>query len=353
MSAGVNGDGRVTTVGDVREQVTALLVGSGVPETPARLTATALAVTESWGVTSHGLMRLPYYLARLQAGGVRADAELKSVSDSGPVVTYDGQGGLGHWQVWRAAELAADRCATYGLAAVAVGNSSHCGCLGVYTLPIVAAGQVALVFSNGPAVMPPWGGSEPVLSTSPLAAGIPCRPRPAIVDLATSAVARGRIAERARRGEQLPEGWALDVDGKPTVDPKAALAGMLAPLGGAKGFAIALLVEALTGGIVGPALSSDVADMFDSGAAAAPQRIAHLVLAVDPRRLDVDGDGQRRLDELAERVVNAGGRVPGASRRHPEEIAPEEPLVVAAQTAAELDEWAVRLGVADSTRLPD
>jgi (2R)-3-sulfolactate dehydrogenase (NADP+) len=333
------GADRTVTTGAVLEQVTALLAACDVPVDAARLTAKALTLTESWGVTSHGLMRLPYYLMRLREGGIRAGAEVITVQDTGPVVAQDGQDGLGHWQLWRAAELAAERCRSYGLAAVSVGRSSHCGCLGVYTLPIVDAGQLALIFSNGPAVMPPWEGNRPVLSTSPLAAGIPCRPRPALVDLATSAVARGRIAERARRKEPLQPGWALDCDGVPTVDAQAALAGMLAPLGGVKGFAIALLVEALTGGLVGPALSTDVADMFDADAVHRPQRISHLVLAIDPERVDVDGDARRRLDELAKRVVSAGGRLPGVGRRHPREIPPDEPLVIAGQTAAELDEW--------------
>jgi (2R)-3-sulfolactate dehydrogenase (NADP+) len=338
------------TVGSVRAQAAALLTASGVPDEAAQVTAKALTVAESWGLSSHGLMRLPYYLARLQAGGVNPAAELALVQDTGPVVAYDGQGGLGHWQLWKAAEIAAQRCATYGLAAVSVGNSSHCGCLGVYTVPVVDAGYLALVFSNGPAVMPPWGGSQPLLSTSPLAAGIPCRPKPAIVDMATTAVARGRIAERAHRGEALPEGWALDSTGAPTVDAQAALVGMLAPLGGAKGYAIALLVEALTGGLVGPALSTDVSDMFDADVVAVPQRIAHLVLAIDPARMDVDGKAQQRLDALAANVGQAGGRLPGERRRHPDEISLDEPLDLAPRTAAELAEWQVRLGVAEAAR---
>lgn len=335
---------RVSTVGAVRNAAVALLRASGVPELPALLTAKALVLSESWSITSHGLMRLPYYLTRIEAGGVRADAELSIVHDAGPVVAYDGQDGLGHWQVWRAAEIAAERCASFGIAAASVGNSSHCGSLGVYTLPIVDAGFVGLVFSNGPAVMAPWGGHTPVLSTSPLAAGIPCRPQPAIIDMATTAVARGRIAERARRNAQLPEGWALDASGVPTVDPAAALAGMLAPLGGAKGFAIALLVEALTGGAVGPALSVDVSDMFAAAAAAVPQRISHLVLAIDPARLSVNTDAETRMDTLAARVTAAGGRLPGARRRHTNAITDDEPLTILAKTAAELDAWATKLG---------
>lgn len=335
--------GAPATFGAVRDEAAALLGACGVPGPEAGLTAMALALAEHWGLGSHGLMRLPYYLARLSAGGVRADAKLTAVRDSGPVVAFDGQDGLGHWQAWRAAQTAADRCARYGLAAVSVGSSSHCGALGIYTLPVVEAGYVGLVFSNGPAVMPPWGGRTPLLSTSPLAAGIPCRPRPAIIDMATSAVARGRIAERAQAGEPLPQGWALDCAGAPTTDPVAALGGMLAPLGGAKGYALALLVEALTGAVTGPALSAGVADMFDSAADSVPQRISHLVIAVDPAQLGTDDGGPGRLDELAELVAASGGRLPGGRRRAPGEIADSEPVAIAAATARQLERWRARL----------
>ncbi len=334
------------SVGQAREVATGLFEVVGVPARPAAETARALVLADSWGTHSHGLMRLPHYLLRLQAGGVNAAATLETVGDRGPVLSLDGQDGLGHWQLWDAAGLAAERARRYGLAAVSVGNSSHCGALGVYTLPPLSAGLACLVFSNGPAVMPPWGGARPLLSTSPIAAGIPCRPRPAIVDLATSAVARGRIAERANRNETIPEGWALDAHGAPTTDPAAAMAGMLAPLGGAKGYSLAFMIEALTGGMVGPALSQDVADMFDPDAADRPQRISHLVVALDPSAFGVAGGGGDRLDDLARRVEAAGGRVPGSRRRQPEEIDDAEPLNLAPATVAAVAAWAERLGVA-------
>lgn len=302
------------TVAAARKLTTDLLTAAGVPAEPAARTAEALVLADVWGIGSHGLMRLPYYLERLRAGGCNPSASLSAVTDTGPLACYDGEDGLGHWQVWEAAAQAAARCRTFGVAAVAVGRSSHCGALGVYTLPLVEAGLVGLVFSNGPAVMPPWGGTAPVVSTSPIAAGIPCQPHPAIVDLATSAVARGRIQAHAQRGEPIPAGWAFDAAGEPTTDPAEAIAGMLAPLGGAKGFALAFLVEALTGGLVGPALSTEVSDMFSPSDAARPQRISHLVLALDPARLDASGDGSARLDRLAAHVLAAGGRIPGGSR---------------------------------------
>jgi (2R)-3-sulfolactate dehydrogenase (NADP+) len=328
-----------------------LLAATGVPEAAAEQTAQALVLADVWGVGSHGLLRLPFYLRRLTEGGCNPAALLRPVTDTGPLVSYDGEDGLGHWQVWRAAEAAAARCAASGVAVAAVGRSSHCGALGVYTLPLLAAGYLALVFSNGPAVMPPWGGSAPVLSTSPIAAGVPCRPRPAIVDLATSAVARGKIADRAQRGEPLPEGWAFTAAGEPTTDAAAALRGMLAPLGGAKGYALAFLVEALTGGLVGPALSADVADMLAPEDAARPQRISHLVVALDPARLAVAAGepgsaGERaRLDALAASVAAAGGRLPGSRRALPDELDEQAALAVGERVLAELATWAGRLNV--------
>lgn len=336
--------------GEAFRLATRLLDAAGLTTQAAEQTARALVLADSWGVGSHGLMRLPFYLERLAAGGCRADAALRTVTDTGSLVVFDGEDGLGHWQLWRAAELARDRCADTGVAIAAVGRSSHCGSLGVYTIPALEAGLFALVFSNGPAVMPPVGGFQAVVSTSPIAAGIPCRPRPAIVDLATSAVARGKIKAAAGRGDQLEPGWAFAADGRPTTDAEEALAGMLAPLGGPKGFALAFLVEALTGGMVGPALSTEVSDMFDSAEAARPQRIAHLVITVDPARLNSNGEGEgesaaQRLDQLAAAVTGAGGRVPGSRRILPAELDDAAELGVASAVEAELREWAGRLSV--------
>ncbi|MHB1712128.1 MAG: Ldh family oxidoreductase [Acidimicrobiales bacterium] len=334
-----------TTVGAMKRLAAGLLTAAGMSEDHAARTAWALVVAEAWGRRSHGLLRLPYYLARFSAGGADPAAELRVVGDSGAVVAFDGGNGLGHWQLWEAATMATERSADFGIAAVSVGNSGHCGALGLYVTPMVEQGKIGLVFSNGPAVMPPWGGHSPVLSTSPLAMGVPTSPRPAIVDMATSTVARGKIAEAAAAGEQLPEGWAFDGHGAPTTDPAAALRGMLAPMGGAKGFALAFLVEALTGALVGPNLAGDVADPLSTDGAALPQRIGHLVIAVDPSRFDVDGHGQERLDLLARRVHDAGGRLPGAGRPLPSGIADADPLIITDTLAGQLAGLATERGL--------
>jgi len=194
-----------------------------VPPENALLSARAIVLTQVCGVASHGLLRLPHYLRRLRAGGYAAGAELQVVGDRGAVVGYDGQGGLGHWQVWRAAEDAVDRARRHGVAVAAIGNSGHCGAIGIYTLPAVRAGLLSIVLSNGPAVMPAWGGSAPLLSTSPLAFGIAQGDRRVMVDMATTSVARGTIAAYAGRDQPLQAGWALDAQGEPTLDAHAAL----------------------------------------------------------------------------------------------------------------------------------
>jgi (2R)-3-sulfolactate dehydrogenase (NADP+) len=333
------------TARSARTLATSLLTATGVPREQAQETGAAIVLGDLWGVPSHGLMRLPYYLTRLVAGGYDPNAELRTVHDTGPLVTYDGGGGLGHWQLWRAGRLAADRCRRYGVAAVNVANSGHCGALGVYTLPAVRDGVVALAFSNGPAFMPAWGGDRPLVSTSPVAAGFPVAGGHAIVDLALSTVARGKIALHAREDKELPPGWALDRHGEPTTDPHEGLAGMVAPLGGAKGFALAFVVEALTGGLVGPALSTDVRDMFAPDDAAKPQGISHLVLAIDPAMTSPEGDPAARLDAFAGSIRETGGRVPGSAKQDPRDIPDDHPVSIPDALRAELADWAERLGV--------
>lgn len=305
-----------TTAADVRHLLAAAFVACGVPQEHAESTAHILVLTEQWGLKSHGLLRVPHYLRRLLAGGCNPDARLGTVTDAGAAVVLDGDRGLGHWQAWRAAELGVDRARLHGVSWVSVADSNHCGALGTYTLPAVEAGMVALVFSNGPAVMPPWGGTVPVFSTSPLAGGIPGEEGHGVVDMAMSTVARGKIAALADSGEALPEGWALDKDGAPTTDLQAALHGMLSPLGGAKGYALAFLVESLTGVLVGPSLSAEVRDMFDPAHDAEPQRTSHTIITLDPAvgGAAVAEDTRNRFDDLAARVREAGGRVPGSRR---------------------------------------
>ena len=322
------------TVGAAIDRATELLIGAGMNSEKAAVSARAIVASDRWGIGSHGLMRLPFYLDRLKAGGINPAAELKIVTDLPGLVIFDGDDGLGHWQIQRASLLAAERAKINGIAAVGVGRSSHCGALGIYVWPMIDKGLVGIAFSTGPAVMPPTGGNQPLLSTSPLAAGIPTNP-PTVVDLATSAVARGKIQAKAQAGAELEPGWAFTKDGAPTVDAKEALAGMLAPLGGAKGYALAVLVESLTGVLIGPTLSKNIPDMFNHDQDSAPQEIAHFVIAIDASKLSVDGENSR-LGDFASEVKSAGGRLPGSHRVNPGKLNLEDMITITDAVAAQL-----------------
>ena len=322
------------TVGSAITKAQTLLEVAGVPTEQAAITARCIVASDRWGIGSHGLMRLPFYLSRLQAGGIKPDAQLKVVTDLPSLVVFDGDDGLGHWQLQKASELAAERAMVNGVAAVGIGRSNHCGALGIYVWPMINRGLVGIAFSTGPAVMPPWGGNRALLSTSPIAAGIPTNP-PTVVDLATSAVARGKIQAKAQAGAELEPGWAFTKDGVPTTDAKEALAGMLAPLGGVKGYAVAVLVESLTGMLIGPTLARNIPDMFAASQDALPQQISHFVIAINAAKLSVDGENNRTI-EFATEVKAAGGRLPGSNRVNPEQLNLDDEITVTDQVFEQL-----------------
>jgi (2R)-3-sulfolactate dehydrogenase (NADP+) len=323
---------------------TSMLVAAGVPAKSAEKTARAIVTSDVWGNPSHGLMRLPFYLQRITMGGVNAEATLKVISERGAITSLDGEDGLGHWQVWVAAELGVVKAKEFGISLVSVKNSSHCGALGVYLYPALDAGQIAMIFTNGPAVMPAVGGNAPLLSTSPIASGIPSKP-PMIIDLSTSAVARGKIASAAKAGGSIPEGWAVNAQGEPITDAKEALMGMLAPLGGAKGFALGLMVESLSAGLSGGNLSRAVPDMFNAEDDTKPQGISHTVITIDPNDIG-DASSYEDFNRLASSITETGGRIPGSKRVHPNKLGTGE-VTIADPVIADLNVWSSKLGLSN------
>jgi (2R)-3-sulfolactate dehydrogenase (NADP+) len=323
---------------------TSMLVAAGVPAKSAEKTARAIVTSDVWGNPSHGLMRLPFYLQRITMGGVNAEATLKVISERGAITSLDGEDGLGHWQVWDAAELGVIKAKEFGISLVSVKNSSHCGALGVYLYPALDAGQIAMIFTNGPAVMPAVGGNAPLLSTSPIASGIPSNP-PMIIDLSTSAVARGKIASAAKAGGSIPEGWAVNAQGEPITDAKEALMGMLAPLGGAKGFALGLMVESLSAGLSGGNLSRAVPDMFNADDDTKPQGISHTVITIDPNDIG-DASSYEDFNRLASSITETGGRIPGSKRVHPDKLGTGE-ITIADPVIADLNAWSSKLGLSN------
>lgn len=319
-----------------------LLQRSGVPDENAFITARSIVASDIWGNASHGLMRLPYYLKRIEAGGINPSAKLTLKSEKPGALIFDGENGLGHWQLFKAAERGVEVAKTQGISLISISHSNHSGALGVYLYPALDASAISMVFTNGPAVMPAVGGNSPLLSTSPIAAGIPSA-TPMIIDLATSAVARGKIAAKAKEGGSIPEGWAVDREGNAITDAKEALNGMLAPLGGAKGFALGILVESLAAGVTGGALSTEIPDMFNDHDNAKAQEISHTVITIDLASLSGES-GSDRFNKLASDITASGGRTPGAARIHPQKMSDQECKLAPAVTD-ELNTWAEKLAL--------
>ena len=284
-----------------------------VPSADAALVADSLVDAELEGQASHGLIRFPFVLGRLRRGLINPRPSMQLTSDWPAVAVLDADNCLGPVAGMRAVEAATERAMTVGAGVVAVRRSNHLGSLGFYLRRFTASGVIGLAFTNTPPAMPPPGGRTPYLGTNPIAAGFPTSGEPVIVDLATSQVARGRILKAARVGEPIPEGWAVDAGGQPTTDPEAAIEGSLLPLGGHKGFALALLVEVLSGVLSGAAVGPEVGGTFVESDR--ESNVGHCFVAIAPAAL-MPGFAER-MDRLTADVRRLGGRVPG-DRRHSE-----------------------------------
>lgn len=278
-----------------------LLTAHGVPGRDAAVVADCLLRADLRGVDTHGLVRLPTYLDRLRRGLVEPAPDL-AVTRVTPVAgALDGRNGLGAVVATLAMAEAVAMAGESGVGVVSARRSTHFGMASCYALQAVEAGFVAWVFTNASRAMAPWGGREPLLGTSPLAAGAPGgRLGPFVLDMSTSVAARGKIRRAASRGEAIPPTYALDAQGRPTTDPAAALQGVLLPVGGPKGSGLSLLMEVVCGVLSGAAFGGDVGDAyrdFDR-----PQNVGHFFLAMRPD-LFVPEDAYRdRMDTLLGRV---------------------------------------------------
>jgi (2R)-3-sulfolactate dehydrogenase (NADP+) len=296
---------------EARALATRLLEAAGAQPGDADAMARSLVAAERAGQSGHGLSRLPGYVGRLRAGGT-VSGPWRPMRRTGPVESYDGHAGLGHVHLEQAVERAAALAAEHGVGVVGVAGSNHAGALGTRARALAERGLVALIFTNAPAVLAPPGGSRAVLGTNPIALAAPMPDGPPLVcDLATAQVSRGQVMRAAQEGLPIPRGWALDGAGTPTEDAAAALAGTLMPLGGAKGFALALLVEVLTGALLGPAVGPEIGDFFGDGLDR-PQDVSHLVIALDPAALGEPAAFLERMGRLRDAVHEAGA--PGATR---------------------------------------
>jgi (2R)-3-sulfolactate dehydrogenase (NADP+) len=223
--------------------------------------------------------------------------------------------------------------ASCGIAAAGIGRSHHCGAAGHHAEALADLGLVALFFANGPAAMAPWGGKTAVFGTNPIAFACPLPGRePIVVDLSLSKVARGNVMAAAKKGEPIPEGWALDAEGRPTTDANVALAGTMVPLGDAKGTALALMVELIAAGMTGSNFAAEASSYFD--AEGPPSMTGQFIIAMDPGAF---ASGIERFAVLARSIEEQNGaRLPGMRRYALRKRAAKEGLAVSDALLAEL-----------------
>lgn len=277
---------------------TAVYVASGVPEVDARLAADSLVQADLWGHQSHGVMRLSWYVARLRAGVMRPVTEPKLVIDTGPLAVMDGHDGVGQVIAARAAEEAIRRAKTHGIGAVAVRNSNHFGTAMYFTLMAPPAGCVAFLSTNASPAMAPWGGRTKTVGTNPWSLAAPAgRYAPMVLDIANTGVARGKVYLARQKGQPIPEGWAINAEGEPTTDPVQALAGIILPMAEHKGYAIATMMDVLSGVLTGSKFGAEVAGPYQTERASG---CGHLMIALHIEAIQPLAEFNARMEQLIE-----------------------------------------------------
>lgn len=277
-----------------------VLARLGVPAEDAAFVADSLVRANLEGADSHGISRLGIYVRRLKEGRISARPEVR-IERSGSVLRVDGDNGLGQVVSHRALNEAVPVARETGIVGIGARNSNHFGTAAYYCQMACREGMALIATTNTPPGIAPWGGKEAYFGTNPIAFGFPTRSGPpVIVDMSSSVVARGKIILADKEGVEIPEGWAIDEEGKETTDPASALKGAMLPLGGAKGYALAFAVEMMSGVLSGAAFGPHVGSIYADGGSAA--NVGHNFILLDVSRWMQAEDYYEHVDRLLAEV---------------------------------------------------
>jgi LDH2 family malate/lactate/ureidoglycolate dehydrogenase len=301
------------SVEHLREFITACLEKLGVPPQDAATCGALMADAEVQGSDGHGAIRLIPYARRFLAGGMNLEPKVRVVKEKAAMALLDGDNGMGHLVMKRAAEIAIDKARTCGVAWVGAYHSNHAGPASLYARMALEHDMIGLYFAVGNANhLPPWGGLDMLLSTNPIACAIPAgEEAPIVLDMATTVAAYGKVKAKAQRGEQMPVGWMIDREGRPLTDPKRAGEGFLLPIGGYKGYGLALVVGILAGTLNGAAMGSETIDF--NADHVTETNTGQAICVIDP---DAFGEGAQfkvKVDKLV-REMRGSARMPGVDR---------------------------------------
>jgi (2R)-3-sulfolactate dehydrogenase (NADP+) len=301
------------TLADARSLATRILVRHDTGATNAECVARALVAAEADGQRGHGLSRLPSYAAQAASGKVDGHAVPQLEQSADAALRVDAGNGFAFPALAMAVDRLSSRAKKTGIAAAAVYRSHHFGQAGYHVEQLAAQGLIGLAFGNSPKAIAPWGGSQGVFGTNPIAFAAPRQSEPPLlIDLSLSKVARGKVMLAAKQGEPIPEGWALDSLGQPTTDAEAAMQGTMLPMGDAKGAALVLMVEILAAALTGARFGFEAASFFSADGKS--PGVGQFLVAIDPAVFSGD-TFTLRLETLLEAILQQPGtRLPGTRR---------------------------------------
>jgi (2R)-3-sulfolactate dehydrogenase (NADP+) len=327
MTSSTDSDLVRISLADVERVSYAALCANRTSDANARCMARSITAAEAEGLASHGLLRVPPYCEQTASGKIDGHA-LPSVALTRPgALIADARTGFAHPAIDLGFEALVPAAREQGVAVLAITNSYNCGVVGHHVERLANAGLVALAFANTPSAIAPWGGSKALFGTNPVGFAAPrLGAPPLVIDQSSSVVARGEVMLHALQGEQIPLGWALDGDGAPTTDARAALAGSMLPAGGYKGAGIALIVEVLAAVLTGANFSFDASSFADDKGG--PPRTGQLFIALDPAAFLGDRFPARMERLLVALCAQPGVRLPGERRIAAREAAAVEGVAV-------------------------
>ncbi|MCD6077606.1 MAG: yjmC [Ramlibacter sp.] len=293
--------------------LTAAFERLGLPAADALTVAELMTQAEVQGSDGHGVIRLAPYARRIRAGGINLEPRIRVLKEKPAMALLDGDNGMGHLVMKQATELAIEKARRCGVAWVGSRLSNHAGPASLYARMALAHDMVGMYFAVGNANhLPPWGGLDMLLSTNPIAVAVPAGEEPAVVlDMATTVTAYGKVKAKAQRGEQMPEGWMIDRTGAPLTDPQRADEGFLLPIGGYKGYGLAMVVGLLAGTLNGAAMGSEVVDFNKDDTTIT--NTGQAILVIDPDAFGEVADFKARVDKLV-RELRGAERMPGVDR---------------------------------------
>jgi L-2-hydroxycarboxylate dehydrogenase (NAD+) len=297
----------------LREFIDAALRGLGMPGDDAATVAALMADADLQGSDGHGVIRLPHYARRIRAGGLNLHPAIRVLQERPGMAVIDGDNGMGHLVMTRAAELAIEKARVAGVAWVGARMSNHAGPASLYARKSLAHDMIGMYFAVGNANhLPPWGGLDMLLSTNPIAVAVPAsRHASVLLDMATTVAAYGKVKAKAQRGETMPEGWMIDRHGKPLTDPRRAEEGFLLPIGGYKGYGLALIVGLLAGTLNGAAMGKDVIDFNHDDTSAT--NTGQAIVAIDIAAFGDPNAFKDRVDTLID-DLHGSRRMPNVDR---------------------------------------